>query len=138
MVENYTIENTFLTSIHNPFQNLLRHPLCLALVRRKWIKYGRYLYYLSLLPYLTFLIFLTSYALLTPNAQIYVEDGRAIEENIQFCQDLGNSTSQNQISDKSTFFHTCQIAIIAISTFNCLMELIQFYRVIFDNKTYSL
>ncbi len=49
-------------------RNLLRHPLCLALVRRKWISHGRYVYYLSLSTYLLFLIFLTSFALLIPNA----------------------------------------------------------------------
>ena len=41
----------------------------MALVRRKWLDYGRYLYYLGLLFYCIFLAFLTSYALLTPNAQ---------------------------------------------------------------------
>ena len=60
--------------VHSLLQNLLRHPLCLALVRRKWNKYGRYLYYMGLLRYSTFLAFLTSFALLTPNARTRLEN----------------------------------------------------------------
>ena len=115
-------------------QNLLRHPLCLALVRRKWKKYGRYLYYIGLLSYLVFLFFLTSYALLTPNAQ----NVRTLseEKGAPFCQD---SSNDKDIEEKSYFLYVCQIGIIVISIFNCLMELIQFYRVRtfnFFNLTY--
>ncbi len=46
---------------------MLRHPLCLALVRHKWKSFGRYVYYVQLFLYVLFLFFLTSYLLLAPN-----------------------------------------------------------------------
>ncbi|XP_071749523.1 transient receptor potential cation channel subfamily A member 1 homolog [Lepeophtheirus salmonis] len=46
--------------------DLLGHPLCMALVRLKWNKFGRYVYYLNLSVYLMFVLFLTFYILETP------------------------------------------------------------------------
>ena len=49
----------------NPFQ---RHPLCLALVRKKWMRYGKMsFFFLYLLPYVFFLTFLTTFVLTSPN-----------------------------------------------------------------------
>ena len=48
-------------------QNLLNHPVCLALVRTKWNTLGRYLYYGNLIFYILFLVFLTSYMVIAPN-----------------------------------------------------------------------
>lgn len=47
-------------------QNLLGHPLCMALVRYKWNTCGRYVYYFNLLLYLLFLAFLTEFIINTP------------------------------------------------------------------------
>ena len=49
-------------------KNLLRHPVCLALVRHKWKKFGRYIYYGHLIVYLLFLFSLTAYILLDVRA----------------------------------------------------------------------
>ena len=43
------------------FQNLLGHPLCMALGRYKWNSYGRYIYYFTLLLFLLFVIFLSDF-----------------------------------------------------------------------------
>jgi len=48
------------------FQNLLGHPLCMALVRHKWNTFGRYVYYTNLLLYVVFLLALSDYCILTP------------------------------------------------------------------------
>ena len=48
------------------WQNLLGHPLCMALVRHKWNSFGRYVYYLTLAMYLLFVMFLTDFILNTP------------------------------------------------------------------------
>ena len=48
-------------------RELLRHPLCLTLVRHKWMKYGRQSFYIIFLAYCLFLTFLTSYILTSPN-----------------------------------------------------------------------
>ena len=81
--------------IYFSLQNLLRHPLCLALVRRKWNKYGRYLYYMGLLRYSTFLAFLTSFALLTPNARTRLENGGNNGVFHQMFSPISNSESTN-------------------------------------------
>ena len=52
----------------NSRTELLRHPLCLALVRKKWKTYGEMFFYgLHLFPYLLFLGFLTMFVLTSPN-----------------------------------------------------------------------
>ena len=52
----------------NSRTELLRHPLCLALVRKKWMNYGRPCFYgLQLYPYLVFLAFLTMFVFTSPN-----------------------------------------------------------------------
>ena len=103
------------------FQNLLRHPLCLGLVRRKWIDYGRYLYYSSLLIYLLFLAFLTSFALLTPNAKSNFTSGQ------RFCD--ATSAKKDTDESKSLLLQISQIGILIIAPLSCFFELIQFLRV---------
>ena len=48
-------------------QTLLRHPLCLSLVREKWIKFGKMSYFLLFTLYLLFLASLTTYILTSIN-----------------------------------------------------------------------
>ena len=103
-------------------RNLLRHPLCLALIRRKWQHYGRYLYFTGLFSYLLFLALLTSYALLTPNAN-------TDNNSSDFCKNPSKAQSQ----PKTPFFILCYWGILGFVLFNCLMELVQFYRVILSN-----
>ena len=50
---------------------MLRHPLCLSLIRYKWFKVGRKLYYFNLLFYISFLATLTAYTLTIPNPAEY-------------------------------------------------------------------
>ena len=106
-------------------RNLLRHPLCLALILRKWQHYGRYLYFTGLFSYLLFLALLTSYALLTPNARMLDNDPHNSSSYI--CQNPSKAQSQ----PKTPFFILCYWGILGFVLFNCLMELVQFYRVIF-------
>ncbi len=47
-------------------QNLLGHPLCMALVRHKWNHFGRHVYYFTLLIYFFYVIFLTDFIINTP------------------------------------------------------------------------
>jgi len=48
-------------------RSLLRHPLCLTLVRHKWMKFGRLSFFLILAMYLLFLASLTTYVVTSPN-----------------------------------------------------------------------
>ena len=43
------------------FQNLLGHPLCMALGRHKWNSFGRYVYYFTLGMFLLFVLALTDF-----------------------------------------------------------------------------
>ena len=45
---------------------LLSHPLVTSLLRTKWQRYGRWLYWLNLSTFFAFLTFLTLYAILLP------------------------------------------------------------------------
>ena len=104
-------------------KNLLRHPLCMSLVRRKWMKYGRYIYYSGLISYLVFLAFLTSFALLSPNI--------AIQSNLNSsCETLYKEWATKDLEEKSFWFHLCQVGILALSSFQILLEAIQFFRVL--------
>ena len=46
---------------------MYRHPLCLTLVRHKWMKFGRLSFFLILALYLLFLASLTTYVVTSPN-----------------------------------------------------------------------
>ena len=46
---------------------LLSHPLVTSLLKTKWQRYGRWLYWLNLSTFFAFLIFLTLYAVLLPH-----------------------------------------------------------------------
>ena len=95
-------------------RNLLRHPLCLALIRRKWQNYGRYLYSGSLIFYLIFLAFLTTYALLTPYSN---------EEGTFSCDDTID------VSESKPYLVVCRWGVFIFVIFEILMEIVQFYRV---------
>ena len=79
--EPYTKDYEMVTRNHpmvimaeNSREELLRHPLCLALVRKKWMGYGKQTFiFLYLIPYLIFLTFLTTYVLTSPNPINYPE-----------------------------------------------------------------
>ena len=43
------------------FQGLLGHPLCMAMVRHKWISFGRYVYFLFLALFILFTVCLTEF-----------------------------------------------------------------------------
>merc|ERR1719461_2272780 len=46
--------------------DLLGHPVCMALIRNKWNKFGRQAYIFTLLLNLLFCVFLTIYTIATP------------------------------------------------------------------------
>ena len=47
--------------------DLLLHPLCLAIILRKWMKFGRWMYYGKLTFYMVFLAFLNVHILTSPS-----------------------------------------------------------------------
>ena len=100
-------------------------------MRRKWKKYGRYIYYSGLLSYFVFLTFLTSFALLSPNASVHLN-----QTGKDFCiNELSKITDeelhQKYISSnpRSVWLNISQYGIIILSTVQLLLELLQFVRV---------
>ena len=100
-------------------------------VRRKWKKYGRYIYYSGLLSYFVFLTFLTSFALLSPNASVHLN-----QTGKDFCiNELSKITDeklhQKYISSnpRSVWLNISQYGIIILSSVQLLLELLQFVRV---------
>lgn len=45
-------------------KQLLRHPLCLGLLRKKWKRLGRFVFYTQLILYILFLLSLTIFILI--------------------------------------------------------------------------
>ena len=100
-------------------------------MRRKWKKYGRYIYYSGLLSYFVFLTFLTSFALLSPNASVHLN-----QTGKDFCiNELSKITDeelhQKYISSnpRSVWLNISQYGIIILSSVQLLLELVQFIRV---------
>ena len=112
---------------HNPqffsSQGLLTHPLCKALLRKKWKDFGRYFYYGIFIGYVIFLAILTTYG---------ISFSKAYRSSI--------STSENKTEEKETHFQFCnkkqgifnayEIFIIVFSVVFLIFEIIQFIRVI--------
>ena len=80
----------------------MKHPLCLALVRRKWKMYGRTIYYFELLLYLIFLAFFTTFSIYTsePYVKKYIELGSESEAELTIC----NATGINGVEESLRVF----------------------------------
>lgn len=84
--------------IHTSLQELLNHPLCLSLIRRKWIQFGGVIYFLYLLLYTLFVASLTLFVITTPAAfstdqlEFYAEkkDANASAAIKKFVERLGS------------------------------------------------
>ena len=57
--------------VKHKHKHLLRHPLCIALLRHKWKKFGRYVFYFQFLLYCLFLASITSYVMLKLEGRTY-------------------------------------------------------------------
>ena len=96
-------------------------------VRRKWKKYGRYIYYTGLIFYLVFLLFLTSFALLSPNASDLLNSTKQM-----ICIDNFPDHPRNYniaSNKKSIWMYISQYGIIGLSSLQLILELIQAFRV---------
>ena len=94
-------------------------------VRRKWKKYGRYIYYSGLVFYFVFLLFLTSFALLSPNASDLLNSEK------QICIDPSRNLTMKELESnkKSMWMYISQYGIIIISSLQLILELIIAVRV---------
>ena len=113
-------------------KNLLKHPLCLALVRHKWKSFGRYVYYSSLSLYGLFLLFLTSYVLIVPDPVEYSwyyncsENGSYSKFFMEARQQEVNPDSPPP--EKGPYLYFAQFGIYALVGLNMFLELVQLCR----------
>ena len=108
---------------------MLNTSLNFIAVRRKWKKYGRYIYYSGLISYFVFLLFLTSFALLSPNASDLSD---LLNSTKQICIDNFPDHLRNyniESNKKSIWMYISQYGIIGLSSLQLILELIQAFRV---------
>uniref|UniRef100_A0A0K2TKJ7 Transient receptor potential cation channel subfamily A member 1 homolog [Aplysia californica] n=1 Tax=Lepeophtheirus salmonis TaxID=72036 RepID=A0A0K2TKJ7_LEPSM len=98
-------------------RDLLRHPLCLALVRHKWRKFGRYVFYGRVFLYSLFLVFLTSYLLLE------------VKHSQCFGSDIDPKTDPNELLPPQNMFKTfCHVGVLIGVILNILAEITEIIR----------
>jgi hypothetical protein len=114
-------------------QDLLRHPLCMALVRFKWIRYGRYVYYIQLASYAIFLACLTTYIVIAPNPADYKEYyhddptcGSFFSNNKSRSMQL--IADKPDLPEKDAFQMITQYVLMSLVIWNIFSEIVQFIR----------
>lgn len=98
-------------------KQLLRHPLCLGLLRRKWKRFGRHVFYSQFLLYILFLISITGYILYKLNTKSYPD-----AENHYFKTECG-------IVKDDAVEYIFRIAVFVTVALNMVIEISQFIRV---------
>ena len=68
------INHPLMVMVQEKHKELLKHPLCLGLLRRKWKKIGRYVFYSQLVIYVFYMICLTALVLYKLNSKTYPDD----------------------------------------------------------------
>ena len=97
-------------------KHLLRHPLCLGLLRKKWKRFGRYIFYSQFVFYVLFLISITGYILNKLNTKTFPD-----EQNVYFETESGISKDPTE--------HAFRIAVFISVVLNMIIEISQFIRV---------
>jgi len=94
-----------------------RHPLCLTLVRHKWMKYGRTTFYSILGLYLLFLLSLTTFVLTSPNPVLSPE----LYNCTPFFQNRTKGIPSPSVDDKTkTVNFVSWLAVLALSSINLI------------------
>ncbi|XP_070568396.1 transient receptor potential cation channel subfamily A member 1 homolog isoform X2 [Ptychodera flava] len=105
-------------------EELLGHPLCISLLRHKWNKYGRMVYYISLFIYCVFLAALTSYILLMPPPYYVYEHPNGTKVWYLNGEDKFNNADPNNLT-LSPVVDIFKWIVIGLACFNILKELFQ-------------
>ena len=102
-----------------------RHPLCLTLVRHKWMKFGRLSFFLVLGLYLLFLASITTYVVTSPNpilmpqfyncTSFFTRNNTINQTNVDYVIPFAKSEQVNNIS---------RILLIIIASVNLIWILI--------------
>ncbi|XP_077989290.1 transient receptor potential cation channel subfamily A member 1-like [Glandiceps talaboti] len=102
--------------------NLIAHPLVTSLIRHKWNAYSGYFYYTGLFIYVLFVAFLTGYVLTTPPPYYFNRDNGTLVWKANGEEKYGQEANSYV---QPTFTVVCKWAVIGLTGFNMLKELIQ-------------
>eukprot|EP00092_Neocalanus_flemingeri_P024563 GFUD01026641.1.p1 GENE.GFUD01026641.1~~GFUD01026641.1.p1 ORF type:complete len:1187 (+),score=294.85 GFUD01026641.1:192-3752(+) len=97
-------------------KQLLRHPLCLGLLRRKWKRFGRHVFYSQFILYLLFLISITGYILLKLTNKTFPDE----ENHYLFATECGIPVN--------TVEYSLRIAVFITVAFMMVIEISQLIR----------
>ncbi|CAL1283118.1 unnamed protein product [Larinioides sclopetarius] len=110
-------------------EDLLSHPLCESLLKRKWQYYGRYVYYSNLLVFILFLIFLTGYVVTAvppcPMAFSDPEDPHCCSNKNYTCQPFMGECDTNT---EQVFPRVCRNFIYVLAVIHLLKEIYQIHQ----------
>ena len=112
------INHPLMIMVNEKQKQLLKHPLCLALLRRKWKKFGRYVFYTQLYVYVAFMAFLTAFIMYKLHNKAFPDENDRSQFHTGECG-LTNDWVE----------HSLQILVILTAAFNILVEISQFIRV---------
>ena len=111
------INHPLMLMVNEKQKILLKHPLCLALLRRKWKSIGRIVFYSQFYIYLLFMIFLTAHILYKLNSKTFPDESNHSEFLTQ-CGLTNDPTEQG-----------LQVMVIFFTVLNIIIEISQIIRV---------
>ena len=104
-------------------KQLLKHPLVLALLRRKWKMLGRYIFYLQMILYVLFLASVTSYVMMHLNSHNFPDEEKETEPKKCYLDFASNSAEENVFA----------VLVVVFSLLNIVIEFSQMIRVKHEN-----
>ena len=113
------INHPLMQMVDSKQKQLLKHPLVLALLRRKWKMLGRYIFYLQLMLYVLFLFSITFYVMIHINSSNF-PDAETEPKNATCTLDFAsNSPAENVFA----------VLVVVFSLINIMIEFSQMIRV---------
>ena len=112
------INHPLMIMVNEKQKQLLKHPLCLALLRRKWKMFGRYVFYTQLYVYIAFMAFLTAFIMHKLNKKTFPDESNHSMFQSGECGFTGDIVE-----------HILQVMVLLTAGFNILVEISQFIRV---------
>ncbi|XP_014673121.1 PREDICTED: transient receptor potential cation channel subfamily A member 1 homolog [Priapulus caudatus] len=106
-------------------EHLLSHPLVTMLLKRKWARFGRWLYYSNLFVFLIYLSFLTSYLIITDPPFTYRMQMLANSADNQTKFNCTNLDGIDSPPRSSMFENVAKVAIMILAAVFVLKEVFQ-------------
>ena len=122
------INHPLMIMVEEKQKHLLKHPLCLALLRRKWKKFGRYIFHIQLYLYVLFLVSITSYVMMHLNVENFPDDETKVTEGSCSVDFISNSPEEKVLT----------VLVIIFSILNIIIEFSQIVRVRMNFRRFEI